>query len=253
MVRVYVVVGLDRGHFLQIRPPVDWVKQDTKCDLIGQTKSYSCVILRNGMKIYPTGQIFFISCSMGGVNKREHLIRTGQELIWSKGYDLCSIKDITTAAGLPKGSFYHYFESKEKFALEAMDDFLETFPENLPTGAISLDKLRQLIDARIESIIRIHFTRECYMSVMCHAVSDQEADFRLAVVAGIDTANQTMQQLLTQLHENQLINPALEVDELLEFVDFAWRGARLKAKMLQSDKPLRIFKKYLFDWVLKVD
>ena len=188
---------------------------------------------------------------MGGINKREHLIRTGQELIWAKGYDLCSIKDITTAAGLPKGSFYHYFESKEKFALEAMGDFLDSFPETMPNQDITMATLEQLIDARIESIVKINFTRECYMSMMCHAVSDQDDKFRLAVVAGIDTSNETMRQLLENLKAKGQINPDLVINELMEYIDFAWRGARLKAKMLQSEKPLQIFKKYLFKLILK--
>lgn len=187
---------------------------------------------------------------MGGINKREHLIRTGQELIWSKGYDLSSIKDITTAAGLPKGSFYHYFESKEKFALEAMSDFIESFKEESPDSDASLSSLEKLIDARIESIVKINFARECYMSVMCHAFSDQDDAFRSEVVEAIDQSNTTMQGLLQSLMEKGLINSTLNLDELMEFVDFAWRGARMKARMLKSDKPLRIFKKYLLELIL---
>ena len=182
---------------------------------------------------------------MGGINKRDHLIETGQELIWSKGYDLCSIKDITSQAGLPKGSFYHYFESKEKFALEAMNAFLETSNEKLPDANYDLHTLSQLLDARIASIIQIQFAKECYMSVMCHAFSDQSDSFRQEVISAIDTSNQAMLRLLTELKAKGLINADLVVDELLEFIDFAWRGARLKARMQQSETPLRLFKKYL--------
>jgi len=188
---------------------------------------------------------------MGGINKRDHLIRVGQEMIWSKGYDLCSIKDITNAAKLPKGSFYHYFESKEKFALEAMNDYIESFKEKLPNNESSIPSLQKLLDSRIDSIIKINYARECYMSVMCHAYSDQEESFRLAVLEAIDKSNKTMLSLLTNLLEQGLINAKLSIDELLEFIDFTWRGARLKARLLKSDKPLRIFKKYLFEMILK--
>jgi TetR/AcrR family transcriptional repressor of nem operon len=182
---------------------------------------------------------------VGGKNKREHLIKIGQEVIWSKGYDLCSVKDITQSAGLPKGSFYHYFESKEKFALEAMNDFIDSFKEQIPDNETSLESLSSLLDKRIASILKIEYTRECYMSVMCHAYSEQEEGFRLEVVTAIEKSNAAMKMLLANLKDLKLIKESLDLDELLEFVDFAWRGARFKARLLKSDKPLLIFKKYL--------
>lgn len=181
---------------------------------------------------------------MGGINKREHLIQVGQEVIWSKGYDLCSIKDITTAAGLPKGSFYHYFETKEKFALEAMNEYICQFKENTPAKT-SLSSLEKIIDLRIKEIIKIEFAKECYMSVMAHAYSQQDENFRLAVVNAIDNSNEAMLLLLQNLKKENLIKSDLRVSELMEFIDFAWRGARLKSRLLKSSKPLKIFKKYL--------
>ncbi|MEM7371180.1 MAG: TetR family transcriptional regulator [Bacteroidota bacterium] len=186
---------------------------------------------------------------MGGLNKREHLIRTGQELIWAKGYALCSIKDITTAAGLPKGSFYHYFDSKEKFALEAMEDYLDTFPEQSLSDPADFSSLEHMLDKRIEAVIQIQFARECYMSVMCHASVEQEESFREAVVAGINKSNEAMSTLLSSLAKQGLISSDFQLNELMEFVDFSWRGARLKAKMLQSAQPLLIFKKYLLQLI----
>jgi len=188
---------------------------------------------------------------MGGVNKRDHLLKTGQDLIWSKGYDLCSIKDITHAAGLPKGSFYHYFESKEKFAVEAMHEFIEANPEKVESKAHSLDTLERMIDKRIRSIVRIQFAKECYMSVMCHAFSGQEDDFRLQIVKSIEKSNDTMRSVLKELKTSGFIRADLKLDELEEFIDFAWRGARLKARILKSDKPLKVFKKYLVDFIKK--
>lgn len=188
---------------------------------------------------------------MGGINKRQHLIKTGQELLWAKGYDLCSIKDITSAANLPKGSFYHYFDSKEKFALEAMEDFINANIEEIPNQNYDLNTLEKLIDARIASIIDIQFAKECYMSVMCHAYLRQDETFRQRLLSAIDFTNEAMLILLTELKNKGLIKPSLDITELLEFIDFAWRGARLKARVKKSATPLFIFKKYLIELILK--
>ena len=186
---------------------------------------------------------------MGGINKREHLIKTGQNLIWSKGYDLCSIKDITSAAGLPKGSFYHYFESKEKFAIEAMDEFITAHPEKIPDQIFNIETLTQLIDNRIKSIIKIQYAKECYMSVMCHAYSEQEEEFRHNIVAAINKSNESMKHLLAEMKNNGIIKSTINLAELEEFIDFSWRGARLKARILKSEEPLKVFKKYLIQFI----
>ncbi len=187
---------------------------------------------------------------MGGVNKREHLLVSGQNVIWEKGYDRCSVKDITDEAGLPKGSFYHYFESKEKFAIEAMKHFIENHPEKKQKGEASIEDFEKIIDNRIEAIIKIDFARECYMSVMCHSFSDQEDGFRKEILKSIDDSNQTMRSLIEELHWNNLIRKELEVEELMEFIDLTWRGARLKARLLKSSEPLLLFKKYIMNYIL---
>lgn len=186
---------------------------------------------------------------MGGINKRGELIQKGQEVILSKGYDLASVKDIAAAATLPKGSFYHYFESKEKFALEAMNDFIATYEEKLPDEDFNLESLQSMIDARIDDVIKINFARECYMSIMCHAYTDQDEVFRESVVTALDKSNEAMILLLQKLKEKELIKAELDLTELLEFIDFAWRGARLKARLTKSPAPLRIFKAYLFQLI----
>lgn len=46
--------------------------------------------------------------------RRHEIIKTASSLFAQKGYDKCSINDILTAIGIAKGTFYHYFKSKEE-------------------------------------------------------------------------------------------------------------------------------------------
>jgi len=48
-------------------------------------------------------------------NTKTHLLDTGYQLIASKGFTAVGIKQILDTAGVPKGSFYHYFASKKAF------------------------------------------------------------------------------------------------------------------------------------------
>ena len=54
---------------------------------------------------------------MKRTHKRDDLIRVGRDLIVRQGFNATGLSDILTTAGVPKGSFYYYFESKEDFGL----------------------------------------------------------------------------------------------------------------------------------------
>ena len=55
--------------------------------------------------------------------KADALLEKGMELLWSKGYNATSVNDIVKLAGIPKGSFYFYFESKEDFTVRAINKY----------------------------------------------------------------------------------------------------------------------------------
>src|SRR6185369_4316728 len=55
---------------------------------------------------------------------KEKLVRAARNLMLAQGYPVTSVDDIIEAAGVSKGSFYHYFDSKEELALTAMHEFL---------------------------------------------------------------------------------------------------------------------------------
>lgn len=45
--------------------------------------------------------------------RKNEIIDTAAALFMNKGYDQCSINDILNSLGIAKGTFYHYFKSKE--------------------------------------------------------------------------------------------------------------------------------------------
>src|ERR1700678_4774725 len=54
---------------------------------------------------------------------RKRLLAAGSHLIHARGFSASGVKDITEAAGVPKGSFYAYFPSKEAFASAILDAY----------------------------------------------------------------------------------------------------------------------------------
>src|SRR5690606_26170414 len=55
------------------------------------------------------------------LDKRDLILARGSEVMTRRGYHGTGVMEIVQAAGIPKGSFYHYFASKEDFALQALE------------------------------------------------------------------------------------------------------------------------------------
>ncbi len=60
-------------------------------------------------------------------NVRQHILATGRGIIMGKGYSGVGLNEILSAAGVPKGSFYHYFKSKELFGKALLEDYVATY------------------------------------------------------------------------------------------------------------------------------
>ncbi len=62
---------------------------------------------------------------------RSHILETGRALTASRGYTAVGLAELLTAAGVPKGSFYHYFKSKEAFGCALLDSYIAAYAEDL--------------------------------------------------------------------------------------------------------------------------
>ncbi len=55
---------------------------------------------------------------MARPNVRQKIVDAGLKILIEKGFNGCGVQEITAAAGVPKGSFYNHFESKEALGAE---------------------------------------------------------------------------------------------------------------------------------------
>jgi len=86
---------------------------------------------------------------------RDRLLATAGKLLHERGYTAVSVSDICTAAGLKKGSFYHFFESKQALALATIEGYAEQNRARMRTlmagqGSVR-DKLRVMFTAMHEA------------------------------------------------------------------------------------------------------
>lgn len=58
---------------------------------------------------------------------RRHILDTARPIIGSKGFSAVGLNEILVAAEIPKGSFYHYFASKEAFGEALLEQYFTAY------------------------------------------------------------------------------------------------------------------------------
>lgn len=81
---------------------------------------------------------------------REKILTAAQSLIELRGYSALGVAEICKTAGVPKGSFYYFFESKEALALAVIDEHWAIeradWTRIMNSDAPPLERLRQLFE-----------------------------------------------------------------------------------------------------------
>ncbi len=75
---------------------------------------------------------------------KNRILQEGARLVHRKGFHATGVAEVVEAAGVPKGSFYFYFDSKEAFGLELVDAYARRFQ-------IQEDLVRQVAHEMMDS------------------------------------------------------------------------------------------------------
>ena len=65
------------------------------------------------------------------IDVRQHILDTAKPIILGKGFSAVGLNELLAAAGVPKGSFYHYFKSKEAFGEALLNSYFSSYQEHL--------------------------------------------------------------------------------------------------------------------------
>ncbi|MCL6675292.1 MULTISPECIES: TetR/AcrR family transcriptional regulator [Streptomyces] len=81
---------------------------------------------------------------------KQKILEAARSLIEGRGYSALGVAEICKAAGVPKGSFYYFFESKEALALAVVDEHWAAqkrdWTRALSGEAEPLSRLRRLFE-----------------------------------------------------------------------------------------------------------
>ncbi len=193
---------------------------------------------------------------MGKGETRETLLEAGKQVFLKQGYNHAGIESILQSAGVPKGSFYHYFSSKEDFGLQVLNRFAESQNANLDRflqdrDRSPLDRLRNFAEAICERLESHQCRNGCLVGNLSLEMAEQSEAFRSRLEVIFGGWVHRYAECLREAQEIGEIAKDVDVNELAEFWLNNWQGAILRAKTIRSTSPLRTFLKLMFATVLK--
>jgi TetR/AcrR family transcriptional repressor of nem operon len=187
---------------------------------------------------------------------KRSIIKHGAPLVHSKGFNNTGISDILKAAGVPKGSFYFYFKSKDEFGLALVDyywEFIKTMGETCLSdrGIPPLERLSRFMDAYQQIFESMDLCCGCPIGNLMQEMSDLSDDFRKRVGDVYSRMQCLIGRLLEEARSRGDLSPEVDPARTAQFIMNSWEGAIMHMKLVKSSEPLKIFKQMVFEKILK--
>lgn len=174
---------------------------------------------------------------------RLHLLETGTRLILGKGFSAVGLAEILGTAGVPKGSFYHYFRSKEQFGLQVVEHYFSWYLARLE--ALFLDESLTLGQRIMAYWTRWHqlyrdgsCEEQCLVVKLSAEVADLSEPMRQALLAGTHQIVTRLARILEQAQAGHEVTLPAPPEAMAEELYQLWLGASLLTKLRRDDSAL---------------
>lgn len=176
---------------------------------------------------------------------RQHILNTSYKLVLHKGFVGVGLQEILKTCDVPKGSFYHYFASKEAFGCELLKQYLADYK-------VKIDELMQIeqgnAHARLVALWQAWiddpshddggWAENCLIVKLAAEVSDLSEDMRQILNFGVSKLTQRITNLLREGQQDGSIPIHIEPEKMAQTMYQLWLGAALLARLAQDKQPL---------------
>jgi len=182
---------------------------------------------------------------------RAALLRAGLEALTAKGFSATGIDEVLGSVGVPKGSFYHYFASKEAFGAALIDSYARYFSGKLDRILCNetrtpLQRLHDFVEDAEAGMARHDYSRGCLVGNLGQEMGALPSAYRHQLMDVFDDWQRRTADCLRAGQEAGEIAATIDADRTAQFFWIGWEGAVLRAKLEVSPEPLRVFAEGFF-------
>jgi TetR/AcrR family transcriptional regulator, transcriptional repressor for nem operon len=189
------------------------------------------------------------------VSTRDHLIDVGLELMRKHGYGATGVQEILDVAGVPKGSFYHHFGSKEEFTAAVLDRYVALEGDHClevlgNTRQAPLRRLRRYFEDLARSAGQGAPIQGCLLGSLSLETAGASTLLQGCISSNFTGWQAAIAAVVQEAAEKGDLPRFTRADSLAGFLLNSWEGALLRSQADRSDKPLKEFLHYMFEELL---
>lgn len=186
---------------------------------------------------------------------KDNILDVGVEIILKKGYHNVGIQEILSAANIPKGSFYHYFKSKEDFGSQVIMHYnsksLNTIENYINDESKPYrERLIQFFTDMSSFFISEEYCGGCLLGNSSLELSDNSEVLMNVVASEFNKTHNLFTKCIQGAQNNNEIKSDKPAEDIAHFILNSWEGALVRMKSSKSVKPLEIFLDFLKSYVL---
>ncbi|GAB5341652.1 TetR/AcrR family transcriptional regulator [Pseudomonas fluorescens] len=173
---------------------------------------------------------------------RQTILDTAQLIVSRKGFSAVGLNEILQAADVPKGSFYHYFNSKDAFGVVLLDTYFDHYVQGieqlfqqpeLSGGA----KLMRYWQTWVDNQTGCTDAGKCLAVKLGAEVSDLSEPMRLALQRGTARTIALLAEALLQGVEDGSLTVQQPPQRLAHRLYALWLGTSVMSKITRTSAP----------------
>ncbi|EKT53015.1 TetR/AcrR family transcriptional regulator [Providencia burhodogranariea] len=174
---------------------------------------------------------------------REHLLATGESLCIHRGFTGMGLNELLKTAKVPKGSFYHYFRSKEAFGVAMLERYYAAYCQRLASHFDSAegnyrDRFLAYYGEMLKHSCIEGLINNCLTVKLSAEVCDLSEDMNAAMNKGVSQIITLLQKALEKGYEEKSIFFSGDALTNAQVLYSLWLGANLQAKISRNASSL---------------
>ena len=170
--------------------------------------------------------------------RADQIYRVAAEIMWRKGYEATSMKDIANAVGLTKAGVYHYIRGKEDLLFEIMSYGMDMIDEDVIGPAQEIadaeQRLRTIVERHTRRILEVGGSVTILLEEMAALTPAHRRTIRGRKRAYFDLIRRTLEQLSVE-GKLRSVNPTVATFSLLGMINWISRWYRSDGKLTAQE------------------
>ena len=177
-----------------------------------------------------------------GTDARSTILATGREMMSRKGFSAVGLAEILKGADVPKGSFYHYFASKDAFGEAMLAAYFDGYHADMDAlfarpGLNGAERLMMYFAVWRENQGAFDCQGRCLAVKLGAEVADLSEPMRLALKAGTQGIVSRIAQAIEAGSADGSLSTPEPAAELAASLYHLWLGASVMVKIVRTHDP----------------